>query len=383
MISIISLLIFLAILSLLVFIHELGHFSTAKKFGIKVEEFGMGLPPRAWGKMFKGTLYSLNWLPLGGFVKINGEDLSEKIDPNDKTNFMNKPPWQRAVVLVAGVTMNFILALIIFYFLLGVNGFKSSPLMVLNDHKFVFADTIELPAIVTYMEEDSPAKLAGMQYGDSILSLEYESYKMEVKSVDDLRSFVKDKENKEIIVNVKNLATDELSSYKVTPKYYESIKQPALGVSLSDAIVLDYSRGAKPAFAGFAHSYNIMSYSFSVMGDLISSSFKEKSFEPVSQGVSGPVGIFGAVDSVVQNGGAKTLLTLLDLSALLSLSLAVMNLLPIPALDGGRLVFVFYEWITKRRVSAKIEAWAHNIGYLALIGLLIIITFKDVWKLFV
>lgn len=382
MISIISLLVFLIILSLLVFIHELGHFLTAKKFGIKVEEFGMGLPPRAWGKKIGETIYSINWLPLGGFVKINGEDAIEKVDQNDQTNFMNKKPWQRSVVLIAGVTMNFILALIIFYIILGLNGFKSYPLMLLNDHNFKFTDVIKIPAIVTYMEEDSPAKQSGMKYGDSITALEFEDQKVQIKSVDDLRDFVKDKEGKEVQVFAFNMETDQTNTYKVTPRYYDSIQQPALGVSLAEGVVLDYSRGAKPAFAGFAHSYNVMSYSFSIMKDLVSSSFQQKTIEPVSQGVSGPIGIFGAVDSVVQNAGKKTLVTLLDLTALLSLSLAVMNLLPIPALDGGRLVFVLYEWVSKKRVSQKVEAWAHNIGYLLLIGLLILITFKDILKMF-
>ena len=382
MISIISLLVFLIILSLLVFIHELGHFLTAKKFGIKVEEFGMGLPPRAWGKKIGETIYSINWLPLGGFVKINGEDAIEKVDQNDQTNFMNKKPWQRSVVLIAGVTMNFILALIIFYIILGLNGFKSYPLMLLNDHNFKFTDVIKIPAIVTYMEEDSPAKQSGMKYGDSITALEFEDQKVQIKSVDDLRDFVKDKEGKEVQVFAFNMETDQTNTYKVTPRYYDSIQQPALGVSLAEGVVLDYSRGAKPAFAGFAHTYNVMSYSISIMKDLVSSSFQQKTIEPVSQGVSGPIGIFGAVDSVVQNAGKKTLVTLLDLTALLSLSLAVMNLLPIPALDGGRLVFVLYEWVSKKRVSQKVEAWAHNIGYLLLIGLLILITFKDILKMF-
>lgn len=124
-----SIVIFLFILSFLVFIHELGHFLSARKFGVKVDEFGLGIPPRAWGKKVGETIYSLNWLPIGGFVKIRGEDL-EDYDPKDPENFMNKKPWQRSVILLAGIFMNFVFAVIVFYFLLASNGWKSSPLVI-------------------------------------------------------------------------------------------------------------------------------------------------------------------------------------------------------------------------------------------------------------
>src|SRR3990167_7537244 len=112
-----AIVIFIIILSILVFIHELGHFISARKFGIKVDEFGIGIPPRAWGKKIGNTLYSINWLPLGGFVKIRGDDFDE-YNAKDKNNFMNKKPWQQAVVLCAGVFMNAVLAVIIFQVIL-------------------------------------------------------------------------------------------------------------------------------------------------------------------------------------------------------------------------------------------------------------------------
>ncbi len=374
---IIPLLVFLGILSFLVFIHELGHFWTAKKFGIGVEEFGMGLPPRAWGKKIGDTIYSINWLPLGGFVKIKGEDL-DGYDPNDSTNFMNKHPWKRSVVLVAGVTMNLIFAVTVFYAILGLNGWKSFPLLLLNDYQFKYGEVKTVPNIVTFLEEDSPALKANIQFGDIIYAMEFEDQVAAINNVDDVRNFLSDKADKEIIVKTKNINTEKDVEYKITPAYYEEIGQPGLGVSMSDGIYLDYS--TMPLLAGFQHSMNIMGYTFSVMGDLISLSVEEKSIEPVSQGVSGPIGIFGAVQSVIDADTDKTIYTLLDLSALLSLSLAIMNLLPIPALDGGRLVFVVFEWITGKRASSKIEARAHQVGFAMLILLLVAITFKDVFQ---
>ena len=374
---IIPLLVFLGILSFLVFIHELGHFWTAKKFGIGVEEFGMGLPPRAWGKKIGDTIYSLNWLPLGGFVKIKGEDL-DGYDSNDSTNFMNKHPWKRSVVLVAGVTMNLIFAVTVFYVILGLNGWKSFPLLLLNDYEFKHGEVKTVPNIVTYLEDGSPAMKADIQFGDMIYAMEFEGQVAAINNVDDIRNFLVDKADKEIIVRTKNINTEKDAEYRITPAYYEEIKQPGLGVSMSDGIYLDYSNS--PLLAGFQHSKNIMGYTFSVMGDLISTSVEEKSIEPVSQGVSGPIGIFGAVQSVIEADTNKTIYTLLDLSALLSLSLAIMNLLPIPALDGGRLVFVVFEWLTGIRASSKIEARAHQVGFAMLILLLVAITFKDVFQ---
>ncbi len=377
MISLIPFLVFAIILSFLVFIHELGHFLTAKKFKIGVPEFGMGIPPRIWGKKFGETLYSINWLPFGGFVRIKGEDY-EDYDPKDKTNFINKKPWQKSVVLLAGIFMNLMVAFVIFYFTLGINDFKSSPILLLDNYKFPFAKTVELPNVVTFIKDDSPASNAGIQFADRITKLEYNGEVVEPKTIDDIHNFLKDKEGKEITVYTKNINTDETAVYKVTPTYNEELGMVVLGIGLGDAVQLAYQTPAEKVLAGPLHSANIMGYSFHALGQLVKQSVQEKDVSAVASGVAGPIGIFGAVKSIMDNGGSKTWLVLLDLTALLSLSLAIMNLLPIPALDGGREVFVLYEWITKKRPSPKLEERMHQIGFIFLIGLLLIITFKDI-----
>ena len=382
MFGIISFVLFILILSFLVFIHELGHFFTAKKFGIKVEEFGMGLPPRAWGKKFGETLYSLNWLPLGGFVKIKGEDIDE-YEPSDQHNFQNKKPWQRSIVLLAGVFMNFVFAVFLLYFLLGLNGFKSAPLVELSDYKFAFGQVNYIDNIVSAVDVDSNGASSGIKPGDIIKKLQIGEEVKEIGSVADIKEFVKGRENDDVMVYTVDINTREEQIYKFKPKFYEQIGQAGLGVSMVRAIELDYSNGSDKYFAGFMHSVNIMGYSFSVMGEMIGISVKEKSLEPVSQGVSGPVGIYGAVNAVISSGGPNMVYTILDLMALLSLSLAFMNLLPIPALDGGRLVFVLFEWLTGKRASPKIENAMHQIGFMFLIGLIILITFKDIRMAFV
>lgn len=372
--------IFILILSVLVFIHELGHFLAALKFKIKVDEFGIGIPPRAFAKKVGDVVYSINWLPIGGFVRIKGEDFDD-FDPKDKSNFINKKPWQKSVVLLAGIFMNLVFAVILFYIVLGMNQFRSNPLILIGDYSFKFGDVQRLPNVVLFIEDNSPAQKSKITFGDRIVRLSYENSMSEPATVEELREFLKDKEQKPVNIDVENINTGVKNSYVIAPTYSETTKRPALGVNLGDSIVINYQKPHQKLFAGFTHSVNVIGYSTHVLGLMISESFRSKDISPVAQGVAGPVGIFGAVKSVVEFGGDKVIVTILDLMAIFSLSLAVMNLLPIPALDGGRFVFVALEWISGKRPSQRLEAGAHKIGYVFLLGLIILITVKDVWQL--
>lgn len=377
-----AIIIFVLILSFLVFVHELGHFSTAKWFKVKVEEFGMGLPPKIWGKKYKGTEYSINALPLGGFVKIKGEDF-EDYDPEDKHNFINKKPWQKSIILLAGIFMNLLIATLLFYIVLASNNFQSSPMLLLGDYHFKFGEEVKLSNVVTFIENDSPAYKAGVQFGDRIISVKYKDEEIRPNNVDELRSFLADKQGDSILLETININNQKESEYSLQPYYFEEIKQPALGVALSDAVTVKYNRPLDTAFAGFLHAGNMIDYSYFALGSLIRESVKSNDITPVSQGVSGPIGIFSAVQSILSSDtSGNKLLVMLDLTAILSLSLGVMNLLPIPALDGGRFMFVLYEWITKKKPSRTIEAKVHQIGYLALMALLIVITIKDIVNIF-
>ena len=373
-------LLFLLILSVLVFIHELGHFVMAKKNGVDVEEFGLGIPPRVISKKIGKTTYSLNWLPIGGFVKIRGEDYIN-YDPKDKSNFINKTPFQKSTILLAGVFMNFVLAIVIFYFILGSQGFKSNPILMMDDYKFPYGNTEKLPAVVTFVELAGPSGKSGIQFADKIVSVTDGSTEASVNSVEDLKAYLKDKEGVKIAVSTVNINTDVTNIYEVIPEYREQAGQAGIGVGLGEAVKIDYSLPVQKTFAGFLHSGNIISYSFNMMGSLFAQSFAEKSLAPVSAGFSGPVGIFGAVKSILDYGGDKVFITILDLSAILSLSLGIMNLLPIPALDGGRWMFVLFEWVTCKKVSRNFEDKAHQIGFAFLIGLLLLITAKDLFNL--
>lgn len=379
---VVSLLLFFLILSFLVFIHELGHFLSARKFKVKVDEFGIGIPPRAWGKKIGETIYSLNWLPIGGFVKIRGEDFDDW-DPTDPHNFINKKPWQRSVILLAGIFMNFMFAVLIFYVMLSTNGWKSSPLVILTDYNFPFGEKVEVPNVVMGLAPDSNAEKVGVDYGDQILKLSTADSSIEPKSTEELINYVSDKAGQDIEVTARNINSDEETSYKIQPTYNEELGRAVLGVQLGEVAQIAYVTPIQKLTSGFTHSINIIGYSLEVMGYLISTSFATKDIAPVAQGVSGPVGIYGAVQSVYELGGNRAFWAILDLTALLSLSLAFMNLLPFPALDGGRWVFVLYEWISGRRPSQKLEAKAHQIGFAILITLIVAVTFKDILQFFV
>ena len=342
----------------------------AKRSGIGVEEFGFGLPPRIWGRKVGETIYSLNWLPFGGFVKLVGEDSTDE-KRTQKNSFYTKPIRQRAMVVVAGVFMNLILAVVIFYIVIAALGFKVSlPLLV--DHKFKFVNETRAP-LVAEVNNNSPAKTAGLAPGDSIVAVNGQN----IKSVEELQKAVRASEGEELVLTVENPVNNKQKTVKATPTFNETLKNYALGVGLSELAVLNYNTPTQKIFAGFIHSYNTVEYSIKVFADLIGFAVKERNLAPVSEGVSGPVGIAALTKQAVALGP----ISVLQLAGLLSLNLAVLNILPIPALDGGRFFFILVEAITRRRVHATFEKWVHTIGFGVLIALILLVTYNDIVKL--
>lgn len=389
----ITIIVFLLILSVLVLIHELGHFFVAKKFGIKVEEFGFGFPPRVFGKKIGETLYSFNLLPIGGFVKLYGEDEAGggKIMIKDKglrikkdtdRAFFAKSAWQRAIVIVAGVVMNAVLAAIIFYVFLGISGFKTE-LPLLSDYKFFGVNQTNVnEVVISAIAKNSPAEKEGLKAPTKVISVNGQK-------ITDSKQFiaiVNSNKGKEIEIAWSSLQTNEIYKTKVTPRLTPPPQEGALGVglfSLSSA-VLNYETPIQKIFSGIIHPVNLMSYNLNVMGNLIKVSFEKKTTEPLSQGVSGPVGIASLTGSILEIENVKEkILGILNLAGILSISLAFFNVLPIPALDGGRLFFILIEAVTGKKVNQRIESLAHSVGMALLLGLMLLITFKDIGKLFI
>ena len=366
-----AIIVFIIILSILVMIHELGHFIAAKRAGIGVEEFGFGLPPRIWGKEVGETIYSINWLPFGGFVRLVGEDPTDK-KRDAKNSFYIKSLPARISVVLAGVFMNFALAVVIFYIVVGALGFKVSlPLLV--EHQFKFVNQSE-QVLVVDVAPGSVAAASGIAIGDSIIYAQGQK----IGQVSDLQKIIRSSQDQSLTLILENPVNNKTRSVVVTPKYSEEIKTPVIGVSLGELAVLSYQTRGQKLFSGFIHSYNILDYSTRIFGRLISYSISQKDISPVSEGVSGPIGIAQITQQAVTLGP----ISVLQLVGLLSLNLAIVNILPIPALDGGRFFFLIIESITRRRIYPQVEKWAHQIGFAILLGLIILITYNDLLKIF-
>ncbi len=375
----ITLIAFILILSLLIFIHELGHFVAAKKSGVMVEEFGLGIPPRIWGKRFGETIYSINALPFGGFVKLFGEDVgdsSEEIKIHPKS-FLSKSPWQRAIILTAGVLMNFLLTIFLYFLLFSITGYKTLNIPVFFDYQFRFGEVAIINTVVTSFSEDSPAKKAGLLAGEAILEIDG----VPVKDIEGIRSAVGDRPNQEVTVSVRDLRNQTenmIRSISFTTTQNEEGKG-VLGVYISDSAKIHYR---DKLLAPLQHSYNMLAYTGHTFKQFVKIAFEEKSVQPVSSGVAGPVGIYSVVESILSYGGIDALLGLLDFVALLSLSLAILNILPLPALDGGRLLFVAYEVVIGKPMNQKYETAVHKWGMIFFFGLLFLVTIKDIKQFF-
>lgn len=386
-----SLIIFLLILSFLVLIHEFGHFIMAKLNGVRVEEFAIGFPPRLFTIKYGETNYSINIFPLGGYVKLFGEEYQEvttttpdTLPPTPLTNaFAFKKPYQKALIVVAGVVMNLLFGVLILYGLLTFNGFKSDPLPLIFPHHFTFG-TQEGRVIATHLVKGSPAEKAGLKPEDIIssYSIEFENTTSVLTSAQQLINMIKKSPGKKIYLETVNLKDGKIKTIAVVPQYNKELKRAIIGVNLIDGIVLSYTSPTDRVFSGLMHSYNIMEYNFSVIGQLISIAVKEKTTAPVSGAVSGPIGIYGVVNDMIQSSGEKIVKNILNLMALLSLSLGVMNILPFPALDGGRMVFVVYEWITGKQVHKKVENVTNIAGFAFLMGLAVLVSINDILRLF-
>ena len=352
-------LVFIIILAILVLIHEFGHFIAAKKNGIKVEEFGFGFPPRIWGIKKGETLYSINLLPIGGFVKLYGEEYHEedgtKVDPKLKNRaFVNKKPWQKAVVIVAGVVMNFLLAWILI--------------------SYLFTQGVPTPTnnvLIDDVKPGTPAATAGFKKSDEISSVRAGGRDQKVTDTNGLIALSKEYGGREVVFNVRRDGRD--MKIAVTPRKNPPAGEGPLGIVITSYIEKKYPWYEAP-FYGLVHSFQITRQIVVELGKTLASLL---SFQGAKVDVAGPIGIAQFTGQAIKFGNNAVL----ELMALLSLNLAVVNILPFPALDGGRLVFVIYEWVTKRQVNKKIEQYTNIFGMVVLLTMAALISIHDIVKL--
>ncbi len=354
-----TVLIFLLILGLLVFVHEAGHFVAAKRSGAQVLEFGFGFPPRIVGVRYKGTIYSLNWIPLGGFVKIKGESGERSGDPD---SFASLPAWKRAIILISGVAMNVVFAAVLLSVL-----FATGAPTALDQKLPNGAQVGERHVQVLQVVENSPAAEAGLRFGDIIEEID----STPVVSVDAVQQY--NAVHGGIAENVLVRRGSETLTVSLTPRVLRSDDGRAVwGVGLVESGIVRFP-WYQAIWIGLRSTFVLTWQILAAFGALLSNLLLQGQ---VSADVSGPVGIAAMTGQVSSLGFAY----LLQFMALLSLNLAIINILPIPALDGGRVLFLLIEKIRGKAVNVRTEALIHNIGFTLLLLLVGLITLRDIGR---
>jgi regulator of sigma E protease len=363
-----SFIIFIVILAILVLVHELGHFLIAKKSGIKVSEFGIGFPPRIWSKQKGETLYSVNAIPFGGYVKIFGEDPNEESNsgPEKGRSIGSKPRLVQAAVLFGGVFFNFLFAwlLITTGYIVGLPTpvAHSGPGQVINPH-----------LVITTVSPGSPAYKSGIKVGDTIVEASSGKYVMKEISGQAVSNFIEAHGKDGFVMQIARGKT-LFSTPQITGE--EGIVQGkiAIGISMEEIGTLKLPIHQAIWEGGKTTVDTTYATAVGLLGFIKNALIGKGDFSQIS----GPVGIVGLVGDVSKLG----LVYLLSFTAIISINLAVINLLPFPALDGGRLLFLLVEAIIRRPIAPKIANTLNQIGFVLLILLMVVVTFHDIVKLF-
>jgi regulator of sigma E protease len=371
----------LLILVLLVVVHELGHAIVARRNGVVVEEFGIGFPPRAWGKKLKnGVLFTLNWLPLGGFVKLQGEhDAADKKGDYGAATF-----WQKTRILLAGVLINWVVAAI----LLSILAWSGLPKILPNQFSIAGDTTvIKQPVELIAVTKDSPAAKAGLKIGDQVVRFAGEP----VPSSQQLSEQTKLKKGQEVEIIYSRNGVEQSTQAKLRAD--DDNQQGYLGVGSGQREQLQASWSAP--IVGVVTTGQFTLVTLQGLGDLVGnvvggailqfspdqsiSKQAKQDLSTASGSVAGPVGILGTIFPAAEQAGPTQLVFL---TAIISLTLAVMNILPIPALDGGRWFVMALFRLRKMPLTKEREEKIQGTGFLILMLLVIVITVADVSKLF-
>jgi len=373
--------VFLLILGLLLFVglvvvHEFGHFIAARRNGVEVEEFGIGFPPRAWSKKTKdGFLFSLNWLPIGGFVKLKGEHDSD----TEKGTFGAATTAAKVKIMLAGVGMNLVAAFVLFTVLawIGMPQIIDNQFSVKSDSHISRQEVL-----VGYIEKGSPADKAGLELRDRLVRITaFDGNRTEIDTAENLPSITKKYAGSEVYLQyerdgvpkqakVRLLSTEavEKSKNSSNPKGY-------LGISPTEYKLTRYTWSAPIVALGTMWQFTAAT--FQGLGSAIAALFQGDGAK-ASQQVSGPVGIV----VLLKNGSLLGYQFVLMIVAIISLTLAIMNVLPIPALDGGRLFVTGISRLLKKPLTEEMEERIYGAGFLALMGLVVVITIVDVKRYF-
>ena len=354
-----DLIIFIVSLSILVLVHEFGHFFAARKTGVKVEEFGLGLPPRIIGKKFGDTIYSINWLPIGGFCRMYGEDpavAGQVVEKNKNQSFQYKKPWQKLIIVLGGVLMNLVLAVVIFTVVYSILGVPKE------------VDKVTIIGI----SKNSPAEMAGLKEEDVILKVGDKDIKKANELTDEIAKYKGQNVELEILTDEQTQRSVRTVEVRENPPEGEG--SMGIAISNTEMVKVPWYRFYEGIGAGFKEAYYWGKIIVGGVVGMIGGLFKGN----IPKDVSGPIGMYEATSSIRNNQG---ILAVIHFFGIVSVNLAVVNILPFPALDGGRIMFVLYEMISKKKANQKLELIVNNIGMILLLGLILIITVGDVGRL--
>jgi len=349
----------------LIIIHELGHFITAKKLGVKVEEFGLGFPPRIWAKKIGETIYSLNWIPFGGFVKIYGHE-----DPvyGDPKSFTGRPFWQRSLIVLGGVFVFWIVAAVILSAVMIIG----APTVIDDSSN---TDLINPKVQIISVNEGSPAQEAGLRIGDIILGVGKEDSKiLDVNKVADVQNFSLANKGQEVFLTIKRGLN--VFNVKMTLKQDFGENDGPIGVALVRADLKKYPWYLAP-IKGIEATFNLTYAIIQSWIMILTKLFSGQGLPPGVQ-VTGVVGIFQLFTEI----GGLGISYFLQFIAIIAVHLAIINILPIPALDGGWFFFMLLEKIKGKPLNQLFVQRTSAVFFFLLVGLMIWVTIKDIIRIF-
>jgi regulator of sigma E protease len=364
-----TLIVFILLIGILVLVHEWGHYKAARAVGIKVEEFAIGMGPKVFGWRRDDIDFNLRALPIGGYVKMYGEG---DYDIQSKDSFAGKKPALRLIVLLAGVVMNIVLAVVIF-FAQGIHqNFQYRNIEGIFDSEYQpwFGEKTDPKVAIREVTESSPLHGQVKDF-DIITKVNGEDYKL-----DDFFKVVEDNRGKELTLDVVGYASSDVKQIKVTPRTEVPEGEGPLGIKVA-LISFTVFEGASRYVSGFGQTLNtIQNFVFSIQ-QIVNVSYENSTLVPVADSFGGAIGIFEVLQKIITAFGFWGVL---ELAALFSVNLAVFNILPIPALDGGHVLFTLLELITRRRLPTKLYNYLTLLGFVLLLGFMLLITSLDLVK---
>ena len=363
-----SIILFFVILAVLVLVHEFGHFIIAKKSGIRVDEFGLGFPPKLFGKKVGETEYTFNAIPFGGFVRIFGEtpDADSITGPDRRRSLVNKPKYIQAAVMVGGVFFNILFAWLLF----SVGFMTGLPTSVENVP--VGANLQNVNVVVLGAELGSPADSIGLMPGDVILSLRSgEEELRDDVTIPSIQSFINTHGGEDVEITYRRGGISESQTLTPVEGIIEGRFAIGIGMDVIGTLALPPHRAIWEGGKMTVLFTGAIAVAF---WDLVTSIFSGGTDLAT---ISGPVGIIGVIGDAAEFG----FVYLLSLTAIISINLAVINILPLPALDGGRLLFLAIEAIKRSPINPRVVNFIHTVGFVALLLLMVLVTWSDIAKL--